>query len=67
MRRRGLNERRPVRLLESSMHGGVGEGNIAAVEAAQAKASEALDKTRIPREMAEYVKGYIDSLTPERQ
>ena len=33
MRRRELNERSPVRLLESSMHGGVGEGNIAAVVA----------------------------------
>jgi hypothetical protein len=31
MRRRELNERSPVRLLESSLHGGVGGGNIAAV------------------------------------
>ena len=33
MRRRELNERSPVRLLESSLHGGVGEGNIAVVVA----------------------------------
>jgi len=31
MRRRELNERSPVRLLEASLHGGVGGGNIAAV------------------------------------
>ena len=31
MRRRELNERSPVRLLEASIHGGLGSGNIAAV------------------------------------
>ena len=31
MRRRELNERSPVRLLEASIHGGLGTGNIAAV------------------------------------
>ena len=33
MRRRELNERSPVRLLEASIHGGLGGGNIAAVVA----------------------------------
>lgn len=37
------------------------------VEAAAAKASEALDKTRIPRRLADQVRDYIDSITPERQ
>jgi hypothetical protein len=37
------------------------------MQAAKAKAEEALEKTRIPKGMAEYVKGYIDSITPERQ
>ena len=37
------------------------------MEAEAAKASEALEKTRIPRGMKDYVKGYIDSITPERQ
>lgn len=31
MRRKELNERSPVRLLEASIHGGLGKGNIAAV------------------------------------
>jgi len=31
------------------------------------KSAEALDKTRIPSGMREYVKQYIDSITPERQ
>jgi len=35
--------------------------------AARAKAAKALQKTRIPKRMAEYVKGYMESLTPERQ
>jgi hypothetical protein len=35
--------------------------------AAEAQAAEALDKTRIPRRMADYVRDYIDSITPERQ
>ncbi|MBX3470387.1 MAG: hypothetical protein KF878_26265 [Planctomycetes bacterium] len=35
--------------------------------AAEAQAAEALEKTRIPRRMADYVRGYIDSITPERQ
>ena len=33
MRRKELNERSPVRLLEASIHGGLGRGNIAAVVA----------------------------------
>jgi hypothetical protein len=33
MRRKELNERSPVRLLEASIHGGLGSGNIAAVVA----------------------------------
>jgi hypothetical protein len=37
------------------------------VGAAAAKASEALDKTRIPRRLADQVRDYIDSITPERQ
>lgn len=38
-----------------------------AVEQAKQHAAEALDKTRIPRRMADYVRDYIDSITPERQ
>ena len=37
------------------------------MEAAQERAAEALDKTRIPRRMADYVRDYMDSLTPERR
>ena len=37
------------------------------MRANKAKAAKALEKTRIPKRMAEYVKGYIDSITPERQ
>ncbi len=37
------------------------------VEAARAKAAEALEKTRIPKGMSKYVRDYIDSITPERQ
>lgn len=36
------------------------------MEAAKVRASEALEKTRIPRKMADYVRDYIDSITPER-
>jgi hypothetical protein len=35
--------------------------------AAKQRAAKALQKTRIPKRMAEYVKGYMESLTPERQ
>jgi len=35
--------------------------------AAADRAAEALEKTRVPREMADYVRDYIDSITPERQ
>ena len=37
------------------------------MKANKAKAAKALEKTRIPKRMAEYVKDYIDSVTPERQ
>jgi len=37
------------------------------MRANKVKASKALEKTRIPKRMQEYVKGYIDSVTPERQ
>ncbi|MGE4144428.1 MAG: hypothetical protein AB7N76_27600 [Planctomycetota bacterium] len=35
--------------------------------AAKDRAAKALQTTRIPKRMAEYVKGYMESLTPERQ
>ena len=37
------------------------------MEAARQRATEALDKTRIPKGMSRYVRDYIDSITPERQ
>ncbi|MEZ6184271.1 MAG: hypothetical protein R3F62_04570 [Planctomycetota bacterium] len=36
-------------------------------EAAKAQAAQALEKTKIPRKMADYVQDYIDSLNPDRQ
>jgi len=36
-------------------------------EAAKAQAAQAMEKTKIPRKMSEYVQDYIDSLNPERQ
>jgi hypothetical protein len=37
------------------------------VESAQQSAAEAMEKTRIPGRLREYVRDYIDSLTPERR
>ncbi|MBL4845191.1 MAG: hypothetical protein JKY65_06680 [Planctomycetes bacterium] len=37
------------------------------MRANKVKAAKALEKTRIPKRMAEYVRDYIDSVTPERQ
>ena len=37
------------------------------IQSAKAKTAEALEKTRIPKDMADYVREYIDSLTPDRQ
>ncbi|MCA8924170.1 MAG: hypothetical protein KDD82_20340 [Planctomycetes bacterium] len=36
-------------------------------EAAKAQAAQAMEKTKIPRKMADYVEDYINSLNPERQ
>ena len=36
-------------------------------KAAQEKETEALDKTRIPKDLKHYVRDYFDSLTPERK